>query len=80
MKWLARPLPGKLCNLTGPWALLQKDPNEKVSGLVCKHICNLIVQSVDTSGSLGCTLGNSRDTGRPKLHYLKGIMKSMVEK
>ena len=80
MKWLARPLPGKLCNLTGPWALSQKDPNEKVSGLVCKHICNLIVQSVDTSGSLGCTLGNSRDTGRPKLHYLKGVMKSMVEK
>ena len=33
-------------------------------------ICNLIVQSVDTSGSLGCTLGNSRDTRRPKLHCL----------
>ena len=51
---------------------MQEDPNEKVFGLICKHICNLILQSVDTCGSLGCTLGNSRDTVKAKIVLFKG--------
>ena len=56
---------------------MQEDPNEKVFGLICKHICNLNLQSVDTCGSLGCTLGNSRDTVKAKIVLLKGIVESM---
>ena len=44
----------------------------RCSGLICKHICNLTLQSVDMCGSLGCTLDNSRDTVKAKIVLFKG--------